>query len=128
LGSYFAKQTLRRRLIALAAAYAIALAGLVGSFNVARAAAAESGGPAAPICHTLAGNQAAPSSGESNGKICTECCCAGCLMFVAALPPPADGVAAIAASGSRLPVPASAGLAAFQHDKSHRSRAPPLTA
>jgi len=139
LGSTLAKRTLRRRVIALAAAYAIALSGLIGSVNVARAAAAEAGGGLPPLCHTVAGNalagdaragtEAVPSPGENNGAICADCCCAGCLILVAALPPPpAIAIAALAIAGSRMTTPANAGLSAPHQDKAHRSRAPPLTA
>ena len=136
LGSTLAKRTLRRRVIALAAAYAIALAGLIGSFNVARTAAAEAGGGLPPLCHTLAGTavagdaraatEAVPSPGENNGAICADCCCAGCLMLVAALPPPpAITIAVVQSSGQVLAPPTAWRLPATTVDASARPRGPP---
>jgi hypothetical protein len=125
----FAKRTLQRRIVALAAAYAIALASLLGSFGAARAAAEAAAVPGGIICHTLISGQHAPSSDETNGKVCADCCCTGCLMPMAALPPPpANAVAVARSAGQAMALPAVVALAGSRQAKSHRSRAPPQTA
>ncbi len=127
----FAKRTLRRRVIALAAAYAIALSSLIASFGAARAAADMAAHPGGVICHSVAAGKHAPASGKtSNNKTCADSCCAGCLMLMAALPPPPANAAAVHRYRQR--VRSSAGdrrLSPAQPDaKSHRSRAPPSAA
>jgi hypothetical protein len=127
----FTERTLGRRIIALVAAYTIALSSLLASFTAARAAGEAAVAPLGVICHTLAiGQQGpSPSGDQSNGKICADCCCVGCLMLMAALPPPPVKVAGATQSpGKRLQPPAIAVLAAIAETKSHRSRAPPQTA
>jgi hypothetical protein len=121
---------LRRRVIALVAAYAIALASLLASFGAARAAAAEAAaGPGGVICHTLTADQQTPSPSTDTGKICVNNCCVGCLMLLAALPPPPLKVFGAPQSAAQLLTPpAVAVLSAGPHSKSHRSRAPPLSA
>src|SRR6202023_2882223 len=84
---YFARRPLRRRIVALAAAYAIALASLIASFGAASAAAAAAGATGI-ICHTRVAGDEAPSSGDTNTKHCIDNCCIGCLMLMAAMPPP----------------------------------------
>jgi hypothetical protein len=57
----FAKRPLRRRIIALAAAYAIALASLISSFSVASVAAQAVAQPGGILCHTdVSGHHAPP--------------------------------------------------------------------
>jgi hypothetical protein len=120
-----AKRALRQRVIAFAAAYAIALAGLIASFGAAQAAAAWPGGI---ICHTDIAGESAPSPNGSSDKICADCCCTGCLMLTAALPPPSSGmVSPLSASERIAPLPILASISGPQA-KSHRSRAPPQTA
>jgi hypothetical protein len=123
----FTKRTLPRRIIALAAAYAIALSGLLASFGAAQAAAAATALPAGVICHNTVADQ--PASDETNGKLCVASCCIGCLMMTAALPPPPANAAPLPRSLShRLgPLEISA-LPGGNAAKSHRSRAPPLGA
>jgi len=124
----FTERPLRRRIIALVAAYTIALSSLLASYGAARAAA-ETAAPGGIICHTLVAGQQTPSSDETNNKICADCCCVGCLMLMAALPPPpAKVVGALQSATEPLTLPAIAGLAAGPATKSHRSRAPPLPA
>jgi hypothetical protein len=127
---YLAGRPLRRRIIALAAAYAIALSSLVASFGTARAAAEAAFVPGGVICHTIVGDQQSPGPAQDNGKTCLDCCCgAGCTMAVAALTPPPAGAAPLAQTSSErvtlhpLAVPTGA-----PGTKSHRSRAPPLSA
>jgi hypothetical protein len=121
----FAKRPLRQRVIALLAAYAIALSSLIASFGAASAAAA--GGSGGIICHNAVGGPSAPAGDETNDKACADCCCVGCLMLMAALPPPPANTLALAA-GEVVHPPATNVSVVSQHTQSHRSRAPPLAA
>jgi hypothetical protein len=123
---YLARRPLRRRIVALAAAYAIALASLIASFGAASAAAAAAA-PAGIICHTLAAGDEAPASG--NTKHCIDNCCIGCLMLMAAVPPPPAKIfrAPLSASQTVSP-PQNIVLVGALQTKDHRSRAPPLAA
>ena len=125
---YFARRPLRRRIVALAAAYTIALASLIASFGAASAAAAAAA-PNGVICHTLVAGDQAPSSGDTNGKHCADNCCIGCLMLMAAVPPPPAKItgAPLTASQSIAP-PQNIVLSGGLETKDHRSRAPPLAA
>ena len=49
---FFRKRLLQKRLVALAAAYAIALSGLIANFGGAQMAAAAAAQPGSIICHT----------------------------------------------------------------------------
>ena len=121
----FAKWPLSRRLIALAAAEAIALSSLMVSFGVARAAVSL---PGTITCHSEAGNTT-PSGSQPDGKLCDASCCTGCLMLVAALPPPPVAVAeAPRVAGRPLPLVAVITVGTAAHTSSHRSRAPPRAA
>jgi hypothetical protein len=126
---YFAKWSLRRRILALAAAYAIALSGIIANFSGAGIAAAESSGSGAVTCHTEVAGDPASTGSQDTGKTCTDTCCTGCLMLTAALPPPpAKAVGVPQSPGQILPMQAVAGLAFCPQTKSHQSRAPPLGA
>ena len=115
--------------MALAAAYAIVLSSLFASFGSARAAAEAAAVPGGIICHTVIAGQPAPAPAENNGKMCADCCCVGCTMPLAAVPPAPAGVAPLRQASSHRVVPSViAVLAAGREAKSHRSRAPPLTA
>jgi hypothetical protein len=126
---YFARRPLRRRIVALAAAYAIALSSLIASFGAASAAAAAAAGPTGIICHTLVAGDAAPASGDTNSKHCADNCCIGCLMLMAAVPPPPAKIisAPLSASQSIAP-PQNIVLVGGLETKDHRSRAPPPAA
>jgi DUF2946 family protein len=119
---------LRRRIVALAAAYAIALASLIASFGAASAAAAATT-PNGIICHTAVAGDEAPSSGDSNTKHCIDNCCIGCLMLMATVPPPPAKItgAPLSASQSIAP-PQNIVLVGGLETKDHRSRAPPPAA
>jgi hypothetical protein len=121
------KQAWRRRIIALATAYVMALSSLLASFGTARAAAAGAFDPAGAICHhSSAAGQADPRSDHRNGNTCIDCCCVGCLMPMAALPPPpAMAAPAPAAVAHRLAPRAIVPPPGAPTAKSHRSRAPP---
>jgi hypothetical protein len=94
-----ARHPLRRRIIALAAAYAIALSSLIASFGAARAAADAAAQPGGILCHSPAAGEPAPAPDEGNSKICVSSCCIGCLMLTMALPPPpVTAVAALQAA------------------------------
>jgi hypothetical protein len=125
---YFARRPLQRRIVALAAAYAIALASLIASFGAASAAAAAAA-PNGIICHTLVAGDEAPASGDTNNKHCIDNCCIGCLMLMAAVPPsPAKIVLAPLSASQSLAPPQNIALAGGLKTKDHRSRAPPLAA
>jgi hypothetical protein len=126
----FTERTIRRRFVALVAAYAIALSGLLANFTAARAAIADANSPTGIICHTFQTDQQAPAHDQSGDQACAANCCIGCLMLTAALPPPPATVtgAPEATGGILLSLPAADAVAAVSETKSHRSRAPPLPA
>jgi len=122
-----AEWPLRQRVIALVAAYAIALASVISSFGLARAAADIAIQPGGVLCHSPAGHPA-PSPDEANGKICIGSCCVGCLMLMAALPPPpVTAVARPRSSGENNALLENFVLVPGADNTSHRSRAPPLS-
>src|ERR1700751_6409798 len=84
----WAKRALRQRIVALTAAYAIALAGLVANFGAARAAADAIAQPDNVICHSVVADQPAPSPDGTGNAICADCCCIGCLTMAKAVAPP----------------------------------------
>jgi hypothetical protein len=126
---YFARRPLRRRIVALAAAYAIALSSLIASFGAAYAAADAAAAPNGVICHTLVAGDQAPASGDTNNKHCIDNCCTGCLMLIAAVPePPAKIVGAPLAASQSIAAPQNVVLVGGIEAKDHRSRAPPPAA
>jgi len=126
---FFRRRLLPKRVIALAAAYAIALAGLIANFGGAQMAAAAGTQPVGVICHTDFTGSPAPSSDGGTGHTCIDDCCTGCLMHAAALPPPPATAAALTATAGKRVTPfRAATFVASPQTKSHRSRAPPLTA
>lgn len=124
--SYFARWSLRRRVIALAAAYALALGGLFASWAAGSAAALAAAGPATVTCHSEAG-EPAPSQNDGSGHVCVDSCCVGCVLLMAALPPPPVKAIGAPQSAAR-PLAATPALAvpAENSSRSHQSRAPPL--
>jgi hypothetical protein len=128
--NYLGRRPLRRRIIALAAAYAIALSSLIASFGAASTSAEAAAVPGGIICHTIIDGRQAPSPAQSNGKLCIDCCCGvGCMMLMAALPPPPASAAPLSqASSDRVAPPRIAARAGAHEANAHRSRAPPLTA
>jgi len=120
---------LRQRVIALAAAYAIALAGLIASFGAAQAAAeaAAAGAGTGVICHSDVGG-AAPGTGshESNGAICFKSCI-GCVAssLATVMPPAAAAASPPQLSFKRLDLPARLVSLADAKANAHRSRGPP---
>jgi hypothetical protein len=126
--TYFARRPLRRRIVALAAAYAIALSSLIASFGAASVAAAAAVAPSGIICHTLVAGDEAPASGDTNNKHCIDNCCIGCMMLMAAVPPPAKIVRAPLLASQSVAPPQNIVLVGALQTKDHRSRAPPLAA
>jgi hypothetical protein len=126
---HFARRPLQRRIVALAAAYAIALASLIASFGAASTAAAAAAAPNGIICHTLVAGDQTPSSGDTNSKHCADNCCIGCLMLIAAMPPPPAKIIGAPLSASQAVIrPENIVLSGGLQTKDHRSRAPPLAA
>ena len=121
-----AKRSLRARIVALTAAYAIALAGLVANFGAARAAADAIAQPDNVICHSVVADQPAPTPDGTGNAICADCCCIGCTTSIPV---------AVAPSAPALAIPQVlvAGLGPLAHSvslpaatsKAHRSRGPP---
>jgi hypothetical protein len=125
---YFARRPLRRRIVALAAAYAIALSSLIASFASASAAAEAATAPEGIIiCHTVvAGNKAPSPADQTNSKHCVDNCCIGCLMLMAAVPPPPAKIVRVPLSVSQtIAPPQNIVLVGGLQTKDHRSRAPP---
>jgi hypothetical protein len=118
---------MRQRVIALVAAYAIALASLISGLGAARAAsqAAADGGNAV-ICHSdVVEPGPATGSDDSKGTICFKSCL-GCMTSLATVIPP--GVAAAGPpqlAFKRLDLPALSIRVAEAKSKAHRSRGPP---
>lgn len=127
---YFAGWSLRWRVIALVAAYALALGGLLASWAAGSAAATlAAAGPATVTCHSGAAGGPAPPQNDAGGRVCVDSCCVGCVLLTAALPPPP--VKAIGAPQSTVrPFAATPALAVSTGNstRAHQSRAPPLRA
>jgi hypothetical protein len=128
--SLFARRSLRRRIVALAAAYVIALGGLFASRVGADMAAAAIGSGSSPItCHGDAAGTPSPAQNDKNGNACIDCCCVGCAMLMAALPaPPIKAIGAPQSAARLLALPALAAVPGASPTRSHQSRAPPLRA
>jgi hypothetical protein len=124
MGVHFDQHSLGRRIVAIAAAYVIALSALIASFAAARAAAVAIVDPLGVICHIGSGSAPSPSGNEGDARHCIDACSAGCLPL-AALPPP-PGVVHTAPLPIPLAKPVAVPVVADRLDlKSHRSRAPP---
>jgi len=127
--NFSGRQAWRRRVVALVAAYAVALSSLLASFGAARAAAEAATSPFGVLCHNTRADQSSPLTGGSNSNICIDCCCVGCLMPMAALPPPpATAAPSSLAISHRVQPVAMAALAGVRAARSYRSRAPPYDA
>jgi hypothetical protein len=120
---------LRRRVIALAAAYALALGGILASWAAGSAAALAADAPASVTCHSDGAGGPPPSPDGDSGHVCVDACCVGCVLLIAALPPPPIKSIGAPQSAAR-PVAASPARSATagHFTRSHRSRAPPLRA
>jgi hypothetical protein len=124
-----AQRSLRQRVIALAAAYAVALASLVASYGLARAAGSPVAAPVDVICHTVLPGDQAPAPASDQTDHCVDNCCLGCIMLLAGLPaPPANRAELPKFSGEYLAPPAQIVLARRPETTSHQSRGPPSAA
>jgi len=123
----FAKRSLQQRIIAVAAAYAIALASLIASFGAAQAAAEAVTQPDTVICHASAAERPAPAPDGSSGRICVDCCIGCATAAPAAVPPAASVVIIRQVSVTRLEPIAHPALIASAVSSAHRSRGPPST-
>jgi hypothetical protein len=119
---------LSRRVIALVAAYVIALSGLISSFGATQVAAEAAAQPGAVLCHSSVADQSAPIPDGTNGKICIDSCCVGCLSLTAALPPPVTAVDVPPSCSRQVATLTSLVLVLAADTYSHRSRAPPTAA
>ena len=121
-----ARRPLRQRVIALVAAYAIALASLLAGFGAAQAAVEALDGGYGIICHSDGAEGAPAGSQDRNGAICLKSCI-GCIGSLATVMPPT-----VAPAGppqlafKRLDAPAPVVSRAGAKAKAHRSRGPPL--
>ena len=118
-----AKMLLRRRVVALAAAYAIALSSVITNFSAAQAAAETTNQLNDVLCHSSVAEQPAPRSDGSNSKICVEWCCVGCL--ATAVPPPMPAAALPHSLNQGLTPLVRVVLAGGTDFNAHRSRGPP---
>ena len=122
----FARRPLRQRIIALVAAYAIALASLAAGFGAAQAAVEALDGGYGVICHSDGAGGPPTGSHDSNGAICLKSCI-GCIGSLATVMPPT-----VAPAGppqlafKRLDPPAPVAIVAGAKTNAYRSRGPPL--
>jgi hypothetical protein len=121
----FAKRPLRQRIVALVAAYTIALSSLMTSLAAAQVAAESIHPSEGILCHSGAAEQPAPRSDDSNGKGCVELCCVGCLVTAAAVPPHSLAVVPHSLS-HRIVTLTRLLLVASTEFNSYRSRGPPI--
>jgi hypothetical protein len=120
---------LRRRVIALVAAYALALGGIFASGAAAGAAALAADHPATVTCHSDAASGPAPSQNNDSGHVCVDACCVGCVLLVAALPPPpVKAIGAPQSAARPLAQTPSLAVHAASSARAHQSRAPPRRA
>jgi hypothetical protein len=127
LGTHFDRHSLGRRIVAIAAAYVIAVLTTIASFAAARVAAERIIDPLSAICHTSIPGAPQPAGDEGGVQHCIDNCSVGCLI-VAALPAPPE---ALQVALSPIPAPtafASPVVVGRLDSKSHRSRAPPRAA
>jgi hypothetical protein len=119
------RHSLKRRVIALATAYVIALSSLIASFAAAQAAVQIGTQPGLVLCHSEGAGADSSAPGQSDAKLCADCC-TGCMMLTAALPPPpATGVVLVRVASATPHVMALDIVPHAATTKSHRSRAPP---
>jgi len=121
----FARRLLRQRIIALVAAYAIALASLAAGFGAAQAAVEALDGGYGVICHSDGAEGLPTGSHDSDGAICKSCI--GCIGSLATVMPPTVAPAAPPRlTSKRLDLPAPVVILAGAKANAHRSRGPPL--
>jgi hypothetical protein len=123
---HFDQHSLSRRIVAIAAAYLLALSAIVANFAAARLAAETIDGPPGVTCHADGAGTASSSGDQGDTGRCIDNCSICCLSL-AALPPPAP------VHSAALPIPAAWPFAAPAivrrlDSTSYRSRAPPQAA
>ena len=120
----FANRPLFRRIDALSAAYAIALASLIASFGAIRSAVADANSLGIVICQPTLLGQSGPGdrdAGRGNSG------CIACTVLLAAVPPPPTvSVAVEQTPGRRLLARAIVGHVRDRRARAHQSRAPPI--
>jgi hypothetical protein len=122
----FARRALRQRIVALAAAYSIALASLIANFGAAQAAADAIAQPDNVICHSVVADQPTPSPDGTANAICADCCCIGCITSLSMAISPTVSAARLPQSAiTRLDLPARVVGIAGAKANAHRSRGPP---
>lgn len=122
----FAKWPLLRRVVGLAAAYAVALASVIASCGAVRAAVTDATASGIVICRPTLLGQTTPGGDQTSPA---SDCSIGCLMQLGAVPPPpATAVATPHESGQLLAPSPIIGFFPGRVTGSHRSRAPPQTA
>jgi hypothetical protein len=122
----FAKHPFRWRVVALAAAYAIALSSLLASGVAARAAAELVAQSSGSLCHTDVAGQPAPATDKSNNTICADCRCVGCLTLMAGTSLPQPRIIAVRKLSSHvISLLATSLVTGRPCAKSYQSRAPP---
>ena len=118
------KRPLRQRVVALVAAYAIALAGLIGSLGTAAALAEVTTQPDVVICHSSLADKPAPVPQDSNRNLCIKSC-VGCITSLAMAIPPTVSIALPQSIIRQLDLPAPAVRITGAKFNAHRSRGPP---
>jgi hypothetical protein len=117
---------LGRRIVALAAAYAIALSSLIASFSLIQMPHNVGADQGTVVCH---GKEQQNPASSDNGKLCLDTCCIGCLTSTAVLPEPSAEAAQVRHASIPLLGPVAAIVRfARPETKSHQSRAPPYAA
>jgi len=121
----FAKRPLRQRIVALVAAYAIALASLIASFGAAQTAAAAVDGGSGVICHSDLAGGPITGSHEDDGTICFKSCI-GCMTSLAmTIPPTVSAIRMLQSASKRLDLPVRLVCLDNAKANAHRSRGPP---
>ena len=121
----FAKRPLRQRIVALVAAYAIALASLIASFGAAQTAAAAVDGGSGVICHSDLAGGPITGSHEDDGTICFKSCI-GCMTSLAmTIPPTVSATRMPQSAPKRLDLPVRLVCLDNAKANAHRSRGPP---
>jgi hypothetical protein len=119
------KRPLRQQVVALAAAYQIALAGLIASLGMAQDVAEATAQPDVVICHSGVADEPAPSPQDSNVNLCIKSC-VGCITSLAmAIPPTVYSDRLPQSAIKRLDLPARVFRVGGAKFNAHRSRGPP---
>ena len=109
-----------RRIVALLAAYAVALQALLLPLTVAAGAA-----PAASLCTSVASNGTQSPAGHAIGCPCAAGCGMQCCVGALAGPPQIFALVAPSSAGERLTQPAAAPKAFHAQRSPQLARAPP---